>query len=108
MQQRASQIILLICAISILVTTFWGIRNGYFIVSALVLAGLLWESKGQNWELHTKTRTILSALLSLLAVALNLGLVPSGRVRIGVIAAILVGGLILALRDLHFSKKSTI
>jgi hypothetical protein len=106
LQLRASQIILLICALSILGTAFWGIRNGYFIASSLVLVGVLWELKSQSWQPQKKTRTILSAFLSLLAVALNLGLVLSAGGQIGVIAAIVVGGIILAVRDLGFRKNS--
>jgi uncharacterized protein YqgC (DUF456 family) len=106
MTQRALDIILLICALSIVGTAFWAIPNVYFIVSAPVLAGVLWELKNKNRQLRTRTRTFLYALVSLLAVALNVGLLHSFEGRIGVIAALLVGVFILAFRDLRFGRNS--
>ena len=106
MGQRASKVTLLFCAFAIVGTAYWGIRNGYFIVSAIVLAEILWELKSQNRQLQTKTRTLLSLLISLFAVILNLGIVHTMRGRIGVITALVVGGVILAFGDLRFGKNS--
>ena len=98
-EAKISHIILVICAVSIIGTGLWSIKDGLFYAAAPALIAVLWELRLVTRQFLVRTRIVICALMTLLAVILNLGFVSKGEWRVAVIAALFVGILILALRD---------